>query len=567
MANAALDDASPERPFVTDLRPSFFARATTAWWVAGLSALVFAITEIPYRYAERYAPEGARFVGQIAMSDDINSYYSFIRQASSGHWLFRNNMTHVEHGRVFANLEWLALGKFMAMTNCSPRTLFLAWRVFGIVAVLGAFAWLASIVLPTPLQRRVGLLMFAFGGGFAWALVALSKFGLVDVSAKLGLQNPAIDLITPLHPFGQMMKNPHFSLPHGTFLASIALYLLAERDGRPRWYWAAGIASVTHGLMRPYDLISLFAVLPSFILVEAIRARAIDWRRTVLRAAPLICSAPLLAYYVFIFSLHPVFKFWASQGGQPPAPIWWHALAYGLAGVLCAYRICRFRTAPLTQPIERFIALWIAIVFALFHSYKFVPILPYSPQVAVPLATPMILLAASVFRLPEAVPAGNQRRKLLAAVAAFLVVNSLTTPLYVVRAATDAASRPQSYALNEDFDAAAWLADQAAESNIILARFAPSGFLSQYVTARFVVGHWALTPNANAWRDRADQLIAGEMPPAAARDFLAEVRADYVYFTGDMTREKRARWDGAIVGLPPVYENGRVTIYKTTRSP
>jgi hypothetical protein len=81
------------------------------------------------------------------------------------------------------------------------------------------------------------------------------------------------------------------------------------------------------------------------------------------------------------------------------------------------------------------------------------------------------------------------------------------------------------------------------------------------------VGHWALTPNANELRDRADKLIAGDMPPAAARSFVGEVRADYVYFTGDMTPEKRARWDSEIVGHPPVYEKGRVTIYKTTRHP
>lgn len=529
-------------------------------WLLAVAAIVFLITEIPYRYAGQRAPENTSFVGQIAVADDVNSYFSFIRQAESGHILFQNNMTHIEHRRVFVNLEWLVLGWIMRFFELSPPALFKIWRAAGAVTLLAGFGLLAHVTLKHGIPRRTALIMCAFGGGFGWMLTGISKLGLIDLSAGLGLQNPAMDLITALHPFGQITKNPHFSLPHGTMLATIALYVVGEQKGDTRWYAGAAVMTVIHGLMRPYDLISLWAVVPAFIVVEAALARRMDWPRGVLRALPLLASAPLLAYYVYLFSVHPVFKFWASQGGQPSAPIGWHVLSYGLAGVLFVFRLIAIPRRPITASGERFLAAWVIIVFALFHSHTVLPFLPYSPQLAIPLATPMILVGVSALPISAAGWPPALRGKALAAVAAFLVVNALTSPLYILRACRDAVSRPHHFIHVDDAEAMAWLSDHVGPTDVILADYVRGGIISQRVTARVVLGHWALTPHANALRGRIQRLMSGAMSSDEAREFAAQTRARYVYIS-PVTEELRRRYFDAIPGWTKEFENGQVAIY------
>jgi len=370
-----------------------------------------------------------------------------------------------------------------------------------------------------------------------------------------------MDLITALHPFGQITKNPHFSLPHGTMLATIALYVLGERKGDSRWYAASAAMTVVHGLIRPYDLISLWAVIPAFVVLEWILARRIDWPRSVLRGLPLAASAPLLAYYAYLFSVHPVFKFWASQGGQPATPVGWHVLSYGLAGVLFIYRLTAISRRPPTASGERFLAAWVIVIFALFHSHTILPFLPYSPQLAIPLATPMILIGIAALPIPEGGWPPPIRGKALVAIAAFLAVNALTSPLYIMRACTDAVSRPWLYIHEDDANAMTWLADHAKPSDVILADYTTGGTISQRVTARVVLGHWALTPHADELRERIRRLQTGKMPVDEAREFAAQTRARYVYVSPVTEELKRGYFD-TIPGWILEYEKGRAAIYR-----
>ncbi len=526
-----------------------------------LAIIVFAVTEIPYRYADAHAPDTSRFIGQIAMGDDVASYYSFIYQAAAGHWIFRNNMTYMDHGPAFVNLEWLILGRCMAFFGWSARTTFQVWRAAGALVFFLGFGFLALVALETRRQKTIALFMCAFGGGFGWILYLLSLRGLVDISIKLGLKNPAMDLITPIHAFGQVMKNPHFSLPHGTFLLFVALMILAERYGKPRWYWSAAIVAVVHGFIRPYDLISVWSFFPVFIVLEAALAKSWSIRRSILRALPLILTAPLLLYYVYIFTFHPVFKFWASQGVAPPIPTVWHLRAFGLAGLLCLYRICRFRKYPLVSSGDRLLAVWTGTVLLLFHAGKVLPFMPYSPQLGVPLTTPMILLAVGILLPESSLSPKSWRPGFTVAVAVFLVVNSLSTPIYVIRACQDAVSNKQNFVRTADLKAMQWLTEHVQDSDLIVSDYPTGTKLARLVRARVLLGHWALTPHRLELSDVVDRLLAGKMGQDEAAAFLAEVHADYLYVSPMKGRAERAYFE-AIPGVKWVYGDGKVTVYQ-----
>ncbi|MCC6487302.1 MAG: hypothetical protein IT364_07360 [Candidatus Hydrogenedentes bacterium] len=545
------------------MTPSVRYRVLFALVALALALVLFGITQYPYRYADRHAPEGTRFIGEIAMMDDINSYFSFIQQAAHGHLVFHNAMTHLEHEPVFVNLEWLAAGIFMRVFGWSTRTTFEAWRFAGAVSLLSGFAALTLALPMSTRERLVALGMCAFGGGFGWFLFGLSKLGWVDISAQLGLLNPAMDLITPIHPFGQITKNPHFSLPHGTFLLVMAAYVVAENGRSPRWYGVAAVMAVLHGLIRPYDIISLWAFLPVFMALESFRARSWCVRQNLWRALPLAATAPVLLYYVYIFSLHPVFKSWSSQGVQPPMPLGWHLLALGLAGVLFVYRLVRFRTYPLATPSERLLAVWALVTLVLVHSNRVLPFMPYTPQLAVPMITAIILVSAGAFRPRDH---GAARPAALAALALFLVLNALTSPFYLQRAASAAASNKSLYVHVEDLKAIDWLKDHVREQDVILSNYAMGTKLGQLLPARVVLGHWALTPHVDALGKRIDQLIDGRLEPGEAAALLAELRARYLYVPNPR-RWARAYPPGAIPGIRLVYDNPSIAIYEVRRMP
>lgn len=532
-----------------------------AIWVVALSICVYALTRIPYNAAIRNAPPGTVSIGQVAVADDVNSYFSFLRQAALGHTVFRNTMTYIGHKPVFVNIEFLAFGKLMGWFHLAPPAVYDIWRMVGILTLISGFAVLAHVLLKSEFQRKVALLMCAFGGGFGWLLVILVRLGFVNVHTEFEILNPLLDLTAGIHPFVQMTRNPHFSLPHGTFLLTIACMVIAERKRVAEWYGVAAILVVLHGLMRPYDLISLFAILPAFIALECMVNRRIDWGWSIVRGAPLLLAIPLLAYNVYLFSFHPVFKFWASQGGHPaPIPIRWHLLSLGVPLMLFGARILCAREIPIKTPGERLVLVWGGALVPLFHAYRVLPFMPYSPQLVIPAVTPLILIGVSLLPSIEGMSARRQRSWM--AIGALLVCfTSLSTPIYLRREARTVTDNRLHFIRNADLDAVAFLNGRAYQSDVVLAKYPYSSQISQYLNARVAIGHWALSPHVNDLRPRIDKYIDGSASPEEARSLLNEVRPRYIYVTTE-NGEPPPAFFAKDKTLTNIYDDNGVTIYR-----
>lgn len=526
-----------------------------------LGVVVFALTEIPYRVVEAWTPDDYVFVTPIALAMDINSYYSFIQQAKAGHWLFRNNMTHEPHEPAFFNLEWLALGKCMAWFDWNERQSFVIWRAAGSVMLLAGFAVLAIAVLPRTSQRLVALLLCAFGGGFGWIMAGLDLAGLLSIDDPRGLKNPGMDHIFAIHPFSQIMKNPHYSLPHGTYLLFIALFVVAERTRRKRWYAAAAAMALVQGLMRPYDLMTLYALIPVYIAVEAICTRTIDVKRELLRMLPLLVTAPVLAYYAYLFVFHPVFSFWASQGDQPPPNLLWHCLTLGLVGMLVLFRSVRHRAYPFSDPAERLLLIWAASIFVLFHANNLTRLLSFSPQIGVPLISPLILLAVGL--LPPLEDRWKMARPVAwkLGVASFVMLNALSTPLYAVYGAQMGAVSSRNFLRKTDLDAIQWLDQHTTESDVVLASEPMGSRIAFFAHTRVALGHWALTPHIKRLKKKTSELLEGEMTPQRAARFIDELNATYVYCT-DSPGYAGPEYFERVPGLQMAYSNRDVAIFE-----
>lgn len=534
-----------------------------------LGVVVFAATEVAYAIVAAKTLPGYESLGLVSLGMDINSYYSFIHQAAQGHWLFRNNMTHLDCDRAFFNLQWLIVGKFMDWFAWTPQVTFKAWRFAGAMALMLGFTLLAVTVLPKTWQRVTAMLMFAFGGGFGWLLAILGTIGLLDTTNSFGLRNPAIDLITAIHPFAQVLKNPHYSLPHGVFLLFVTLYIRGEQTGRLGWYIAAGIVANIEGLMRPYDLITICAVLPAFVAFELWRTWNMPPRTALMRLLPAAMSLPQFGYYYYIFSIHPVFKYWASQGDQPPTSIFWYTLALGLAGLLFIWRLLRSRREPFATPIERFFVVMAIVVFALFHGnhLKFLgtKLFSFSPQVGITILTPLILTSIGMLPVVAEKLRLIQPKQKLIALAAFLIMNSFGSALYVTWNANLGSIIPRNFLRTADAEAMAWLREHATPDDVVLSSEDFGSRISFLLPVRVALGHWALTPDVKALRKRFDRLVEGDMPRGKAEEFIDEVRPRYIYI-GNARDAEGPAYFRKVAHATQVFAKDDVAIYEIAPS-
>lgn len=527
--------------------------------------MVFAVTEISYAIVAAKTPAGYEFLGVVSLGMDINSYYSFIHQAAQGHWLFRNNMTHLDCDRAFLNLQWLVVGKCMGWFAWTPQFTFKMWRFAGAMVLMLGFASLVVVVLPKMWQRVTALMMFAFGGGFGWVLAILGTIGIIDTRDSFGLRNPAIDLITAIHPFAQVLKNPHYSLPHGVFLLFVTLYIRGEQTRRAGWYIAAAVVANIEGLMRPYDLITICAVLPAFVALELWRTWNMPQRVAVLRLLPAMMSLPQFVYYYYIFSIHPVFRYWASQGHQPPTSIFWYTLGLGLAGLLFIWRLLRARHEPFATPTERFFIVMAIVIFALFHGnhLKFLGtrLFSFSPQVGIPILTPIILIGIGMLPVAAERLRLVQPKQKLVALAAFLIVNTFGSALYVTWNANLGSIISRNFLRTADAEAMAWLRDHVTPDDVVLSSEAFGSRISFLMPARVALGHWALTPDVKALDKRFTRFVEGDMPRGKAEEFIEEIRPRYIYIRNARDAEDPAYFR-KVARATQVFVKDDVAIYE-----
>jgi hypothetical protein len=538
-----------------------------------LAAIVFGITSIPYIEAYGRTPPGMTFGGVLIWPEDQGAYASFIRQAADGHFLFVNRLTSLEHDAAFFDLEWYLVGRVMALFRGSTDWAFQIWRAAGAVSVVLGFYALTRVVLEGAFLRCVALSMGLFGGSFL--VVSLGFNDLSEAAEKLtGVHVPRISAAFPYfaaHPFAQILVNPHFALPLGIFMLAIAAFVHGERTGRGRWYAWAGVLALIEASMRPYEMIALYTMIPLFIVVEIAVARragrAIDWRRVRLRALPLILVAPVFGYTIYIFELHPIFRYWASQGVDDPISVPSAVAHMGLAGPLLAVRLCWLKRFPLHAPAERLLLIWMATVFFFIHSnaIPFLSFMPYTPQLITSLMPSVILLGVVVLD-PSRWEWSAARPVLARALClVFVAVNALDSVVLLQRMSRPGGSESSKYYIpSTEMEAFAWLDRNAAQEDVVLCVEETGYRLPKYASVRVVCGHWSVTPHFAQMEERVERFFARAMSARTAAELLRECRVSWVYFGPNERRWGPANMDG-IPGFTKHVVNDDVTVYSADR--
>jgi hypothetical protein len=358
------------------------------------------------------------------------------------------------------------------------------------------------------------------------------------------------------------MLNPHFSLPHGLMLIGGALFLMAEMRCQSPWlYVASGAAFLINGFVRPYDLISLAVVIPVFVASEAIRR--FDWRIGALRAIPLAMSLPALGYSIWLFEFHPIFQYWSQQGHNikfMPSPQV-QMFAYGSIGLLAMARLLQFRSNPLSL-VERFLLVWFVGIFSCVHLGSLIPALGFSPQNAIPLFAPLVMLAFSLrVRLRPL-----HRGLFLSGMAALLVIGNLGGLAYSSQPFTGGRDASKYYATSDEVAALDWLDKNLRPGAVVLALPPVASRISKYTSASSLVGHYSVTPKYNSTMARVRRLLTAHEFTPSERRRLRDLGADYLFVGPQEQHWLGFDPDGA-PGLTRVFAQGSVAIYSVASLP
>ena len=507
------------------------ARAGLLWRnlpLLGFIVLLLALTAVPYLYGYLSAPAGRVFQGVVFDVPDVMQYFSWMRDHHT-HLLVPNRMTSEPNDPALFNSLWLVLAQVQQLTGWSNAAIFQLLRLVSGAAFLLTLWWFVGLFLPQARQRWTAYLVITLGGGLGWIWV-IEKYvrHLSDVSQPLDLY-----VVEP-NAFFALLALPHLLLAATMICAIFGLFIQAEQRGNEwRRYGAAALIALALGLSHTYDLIMVYAVLISYVLLQMLRARRILWGQGLGLAAIGLLSSPPAAYFTYLTARNPLWKEVLSQFDNAGifTPNLLHiwvllgvpALITALAGLgLLVRRGTRAAVMPAT-PRATFLWVWVVVGFGLLYiptNFQIKMLNPYQ----VPLA---LIATAAVARFAAA---RFPRRAALAL--ALLVALTLPANLYIFswRLLELRRADVPFYLSSSQSAALRWLDGRSAEAAVVL-----SGLdIGQYIAAdtghRSFLGHWAQTAHYFAKRDTVAAFFAANTPAATRHALLQHNDVRYVIY-------------------------------------
>lgn len=432
------------------------------------------VTSLPYAAGHVTHFPGTVFTDNLGHSFDTNNYLAYIHQSASGEWLFRNPMTVEQHRADFFNGEWLAIGKLSLLMHVSPAVGMNIARILCLISMCVAVYWLSSFGFGSVFIRRIALVACMAGGGFGW-LAALHLLHIpLDSSYFLDLTNGN------LFPFYWALKLPHFLISELFVVLGLCLFLCAERHRSTRYYTGAGVCYLFAGSCRPYDMLFLMASTGAFLVVCRLLHPNLQWQ-IVRRSIPIVMCMPLLAYYYWIFKIHPIFRWW-SIPGRPAPSVWLLALGYGFTFVFLVLSVWRVKRWELGEFGRLMLC---CLITAALSAYAH-RLLHFSFQFATNLLIPLVMIV--LVGLKPSVIWEEKRRWARTFILALLAVNSFTSVALAGQVFV-LAMRGEFRVSAQSLEAYSWLDGHSDPNDVVFADFEIANQIPQYTHNRVFCGY------------------------------------------------------------------------------
>jgi hypothetical protein len=298
-------------------------------------------------------------------------------------------------------------------------------------------------------------------------------------------------------------------------------------------------------------MLYLIAATSLYIVWRACR----EWRFdgvTVTRAIPLFMSVPLLLCYVWIFKLHPVFRWWSDPGSRPPRP-WVLAFSFGLPLLLLMSSLESLRKRPLSEAGRVSICCLLSASL-LVYTY---PLLHFSFQFATDIAIPLVFVAIigmedvwSKWRL-------NSKWQTWLIVGSFLVVNSLASWTLVAREVKEV--RQGEFRVDAGvLEGYAWLDRNSHSGAVVLADYDNSNRHPQYTHDNVFCGYYNAVRYSEK-RQEVDRFLSPETTNAYREGLVKQVSVEFVVLQSDEDQKLFHLKDAPF--LRETFRNDAVVIY------
>jgi hypothetical protein len=504
-------------------------------WVMAWTIGVLIITSVPYFVGWLRSTPDRVFGGFAFAIEDGYSYLSKMKQGAEGLWLFQLPYTSEAHTPTIFYLFHLLLGKFSALTGLStPLMYHVARLVFDAILLAVIYRFIALFTAWRPV-RRIAFLLIIFSGGLGWLLILLGQTNW--------LESIPIDLISPeAYTFLVLYGFPHLALARSLLLIGLIFWWrtpIRNPQSKIRnlnWLWA-GLCWLGMGLLVPFYVAVIGAIVIVGLLAEALVARRIDWRTVARAALAGLIAAPPLIYTFIIVGADPVWNVWANQLTiLSPHPLH-YVLGYALVGLLATIGLVKTWKRRVIDP--KLIG-WLLVVPLLIY-------LPFNSQRRLIESWQIPLAFCTAIGLAYAVLPAWRKSRLVKRLtrhrrytrhglqnwflAGLLLLSATTYALTLFEQTTRMISQVQlGFRDGAELAALRWLDQRVTYDDVILSSYNTGNFLPAVVGAKTFLGHGPETAYSNDKLQLVKQFYDAATPAVWRRTFLKEWPIAYVFF-------------------------------------
>jgi hypothetical protein len=287
-------------------------------FVGSIIVVVLLVTSLPYVYGYLSSSPDKQFMGLMLDVPDHGQYLSWWRGFQSS-LLVSNKLTPEPNDPVFFNLLWWLLAQVSRWTGLGYAPVYQVLRWIAGGSFLWAVYRLIGRFLSEVHQRRTAFLLVASSSGLGWMLVVL-KYTLT----KGELLFPLDVYIAEGNSFLCILGYPHFAFAMTFIVLIFESIWRGWQEEQTKHMVIAGVLALLLGWMHAYDLVLIYGIMGTFVLVIWLKWCVFPWRffwgGAILFA--LSCSGAL--YSVILTTVDPLWEEvlaqFANAGVYTPSP-------------------------------------------------------------------------------------------------------------------------------------------------------------------------------------------------------------------------------------------------------
>lgn len=524
--------------------------ATSEWpFVFIVTGIVLVLATLPALFAYLTAPAGKTYMGILVNVPDHAQYFSWFREFMTQP-LSANKLTPEPNGAIFFNLLWFGLARFAVLLGMDMFTgyqvMYQFMRIAGTILFFVLVYRLCSWVFPDVPRRRAAFLITVMAAGFGWVLVVM-KYTVAGGE----LINPLDLYVSEGNTFYSAMGFPHF-IAAAIYIFTFELVLRGQAKGQYRYAVLAGLFAQFMGWQHAYDLVIVYGVLATFVVLLFLRDRRIPWFMVVSSIIVGLISVWPSLYSFLLTSLDPIWKAVLAQfdnAGVFTPPLYRLPVLMGLPLILACFAVIadavndRRRRDTLRQQIaadpqransDLFIKSWFLISFVLIYlpvDFQIHMLNGWQVPIAI-LATTALYdylapwLKGKLSARRPALELATVQKWLLAG---FLLV-ILPTNLYLFAwRFIDLRRHDYPYYLqNSELAAFKWLEQNVKSDDVVFSSETTGQYVPMLTGAHAYLAHWAQTVDYFTKRDAVAAFYAGDTSDAERRQMLQAHSVDYV---------------------------------------